>query len=130
MIRTIINDDEKWRSILRGLNKTFYHQTVTYSDIVDYISTNAGIDLTSVFAQYVQHTNIPTLELKVKEGKTFARWIADVSDFKMPVNLRSKGGEYKLFSLDRKWREIPLQANKSSDIEVDTFNFYVGVLAE
>src|SRR5665213_1253635 len=33
MIRTIINDDEKWRSILRGLNKTFYHQTVTYDQI-------------------------------------------------------------------------------------------------
>jgi hypothetical protein len=34
MIRTIINDDEKWRGILRGLNKTFYHQTVTYEQVV------------------------------------------------------------------------------------------------
>ncbi len=33
MIRTMLNDDEKWRGILRGLNKTFYHQTVTYDDI-------------------------------------------------------------------------------------------------
>jgi aminopeptidase N len=40
MIRTIINDDEKWRNILRGLNKTFYHKTVTYDDIVNYINTN------------------------------------------------------------------------------------------
>ncbi|WP_317169601.1 M1 family aminopeptidase [Mucilaginibacter humi] len=38
MVRTIINDDEKWRAILRGLNKTFYHQTVTYDDITKYIS--------------------------------------------------------------------------------------------
>ncbi len=45
MVRTIINDDEKWRSILRGLNKTFYHQTVTYDDIVNYITEQSGIDL-------------------------------------------------------------------------------------
>ena len=45
MVRTIINDDEKWRSILRGLNKTFYHQTVTYDDIVNYINEQSGINL-------------------------------------------------------------------------------------
>ena len=28
-IRQIVDDDEKWRGILRGLNSTFWHQTVT-----------------------------------------------------------------------------------------------------
>ncbi len=27
-LRQILNDDEKWRDILRGLNKDFYHQVV------------------------------------------------------------------------------------------------------
>src|SRR6202012_6128033 len=44
MIRTIIDDDEKWRAILRGLNKTFYHQTVTYNDITNYVSLYSGTD--------------------------------------------------------------------------------------
>src|SRR5690606_37278949 len=26
MLRTILDDDDKWRSILRGLNSTFYHK--------------------------------------------------------------------------------------------------------
>ena len=26
--RQLVNDDEKWREILRGLNQTFWHQTV------------------------------------------------------------------------------------------------------
>src|SRR3984957_13102255 len=48
MIRTIINDDETWRSILRGLNKTFYHKTVTYDDIVNYIAEKSGKKLQPV----------------------------------------------------------------------------------
>ncbi len=36
-IRTLLGDDEKWRSILRGLNKDFYHQTVTTKQIEDYL---------------------------------------------------------------------------------------------
>jgi len=31
MLRQFVNDDEKWRQILRGMNETFYHQTVTTS---------------------------------------------------------------------------------------------------
>ena len=70
MIRAIINDDEKWRSILRGLNKTFYHQTVTYNDIVDYISDKSGKNLKPVFDQYLHYKNIPILEFYVYARQT------------------------------------------------------------
>ena len=43
-LRQIANDDEKWRMILRGLNKKFYHQTVESKQIEDYIS-ETGQDL-------------------------------------------------------------------------------------
>ena len=51
-IRQVINDDEKFRQILRGLNKDFYHQTVTTKQIEDYINLKSGIDFSSVFNQY------------------------------------------------------------------------------
>ena len=44
-IRQIVGDDEKWRGILRGLNKTFWHQTVMGKQIEDYISAQAGVNL-------------------------------------------------------------------------------------
>jgi aminopeptidase N len=44
-LRQIINDDEKWRSILRGLNKTFFHQTVTSQQVENYIAEQAGLEL-------------------------------------------------------------------------------------
>ena len=67
-IRHIINDDEKWRAIMRGLNKDFWHQTVTTQQIETYISKKAGIDLSKIFDQYLRTTNIPLLQYKT-DGK-------------------------------------------------------------
>ena len=36
-IRQVINDDAKFKEILRGLNKEFYHKTVNSSDIENYM---------------------------------------------------------------------------------------------
>ncbi|HUX32648.1 MAG TPA: M1 family metallopeptidase, partial [Gemmatimonadaceae bacterium] len=55
-IRQIVNDDAKWRGILRGLNKTFWHQTVTGAQVEHYISAQAGVDLRTVFQQYLTTT--------------------------------------------------------------------------
>ena len=35
MISQLVNNDEKWRQLLRGLNKEFWHQTVTTEQIED-----------------------------------------------------------------------------------------------
>ncbi|MDQ2720563.1 MAG: M1 family metallopeptidase [Bacteroidota bacterium] len=86
-IRQIINNDEKFRQILRGLNKTFYHQTVTSKQIEDYINKQSGIDFSKVFDQYLRTTKIPELEYKSTNGKLFYRWNNCVSSFKMPVKI-------------------------------------------
>ena len=86
-IRQIIGDDEKWRSILRGLNKTFWHQTVTGTQVEDYISQQAGIDLSKVFAQYLTTTNIPVFEYSVKGKSLTYRWTNVIDGFDMPVRV-------------------------------------------
>jgi len=130
MTRTVINDDEKWRSILRGLNKTFYHQTVTYSDIVDYISDKSGKNLKPVFDQYLHYKDIPILEFIVLRGKLNCRWIADAKDFNMPVKVRVKGGEYQFISPTTRFRPVDIKDATKENIEVDTFNYYIGVLVD
>jgi aminopeptidase N len=130
MIRTIINDDEKWREILRGLNKTFYHQTVTYEQIVNYISQQSGKNLTSVFDQYLNYKNIPTLEFMTLGGKFMCRWIADAQDFNMPVKVKIKGGEYKYITPKTRFAPVNIEGANKDNIEVDTFNYYIGVLID
>lgn len=90
-IRQIINDDAKWRSILRGLNKDFWHQTVTTQQIESYVSQHAGIDLSKVFDQYLRGIQIPVLRWK-KEGKTLSyKYENVVPGFAMPLRVLING---------------------------------------
>jgi len=130
MIRTIINNDEKWRGILRGLNKTFYHKTVTYDDIVDYVSDQSGKNLRPVFEQYLKYRDIPILEFMFNRGKLNCRWIANVKDFNMPVKVRVKGGEYQFITPSTRFKPVEINGATKDNIEVDTFNYYIGVLVD
>jgi aminopeptidase N len=130
MVRTIINDDEKWRSILRGLNKTYYHQTVTYNDITDYISKESGKDLKPVFTQYLLTTTLPILEFSNSRGRLSYRWTSCVPGFNMPVRIRLKGGEYQYITPGTDFKPITITGLTKDNLEVDTFNYYIGVLVD
>lgn len=86
-LRQIVNDDEKWRSILRGMNKEFYHQTVTTQQIEGYLSENIGMDLSAVFNQYLRDIKIPVLEYSTQDNVVNYRWSNVVDGFKMPVKV-------------------------------------------
>lgn len=122
-IRQIINNDEQWRSILRGLNSEFYHQTVTTKQIENYISQRAKIDLTPVFDQYLRDIRIPILSV-VKRANTMSyRWENTITSFDMPVRVYLDGNEVWL-NPSTKWQEMEI-SNRTTSIEVDQ-NFYVG----
>ncbi|MGC1633362.1 MAG: M1 family metallopeptidase, partial [Gelidibacter sp.] len=95
-LRQWINDDGKWRDILRGLNETFYHQTVTTKQIEDFISKTSGLDLRAFFNQYLRYSNIPILEYSIKDKQLKYRWIDTVPDFEMPVQVYFDGKEHWL----------------------------------
>lgn len=121
-IRQILNDDAKWKSILRGLNSTFYHQTVTTKQIEDYISAQVGLDLSKFFDQYLRDIRIPILEYSFYENTLKYRWTNTVSGFDMPVNVSINGTEVKL-KPKNDWTELdsPFKIEK---IEIDK-DFYV-----
>lgn len=87
-LRTWMNNDEKFRQLLRGLNKEFYHQTVTTEQIENYIAKFSGLDLTAFFNQYLRTTKIPVLELKQSGDKIEYRYTNIVDGFAMPLKLK------------------------------------------
>ncbi len=87
MIRQLVNDDEKWRSILRGIQSTFRHQTVTGQQMEDYMIKASGLDLAPIFKQYLTTTKIPTLEYKQTNAGTEYHWTDVVPGFAMPVRV-------------------------------------------
>jgi len=130
MVRTIINDDEKWRGILRGLNKTFYHQTVTYNDIVNYIVDKSGMNLAPVFDQYLHYRTIPILEFATVNGKLNCRWTSCVKGFNMPVKIKIKNGEYQFITPGTRLSPVNIEGINKDNFEVDTFNYYIGILVD
>lgn len=86
-IRQVIADDDKWRAILRGANAAFRHQTITGTDLQNYISREAGIDLSKVFEQYLTTTKVPVLEYSLGNGQWSYRWTNVVPGFEMPVDV-------------------------------------------
>lgn len=127
-MRQLIDNDEKWRRVLRGLNSTFWHQTVTGAQVQAYINRATGIDFTKVFDQYLTTTMIPTLEYKVDSAtKTMSyRWTNVVRGFAMPV--RASVGERKVDWLrpTAAWKVYPSKVTVTDSLQVDP-SFYVVV---
>ena len=102
-IRTIYGNDSLFRMMLRNMNKTFYHQTVTTQQIEQFMSKELNMDLSKVFDQYLRTKNPPTLQLKYKSNKVKFRWVNCVKGFNMPImngkqrlDCSSKWGSYAI----------------------------------
>ncbi|MGV6844864.1 MAG: M1 family metallopeptidase [Lutibacter sp.] len=121
-LRQLVNNDEKWRKILRGLNKTFYHQTVTTKQIEDFLSKETIIDLSTFFNQYLRDVRIPTLKYKITANTLTFKWINIVDDFDMPIKIYLNNSTKWIYPT-KNWKELKLNSNIST-FSIDK-NFYV-----
>ena len=122
MLRQIVNDDEKWRQILRGLNLEFYHQTVTTNQIENYISKQTGLDLISFWDQYLRTTQIPVFEYYFVDGLLSYRWTNIIEDFDMPLIVSINDKDEWIYP-KIEWQEKNI-SSKSLRLIVNR-NFYV-----
>ena len=120
-LRQLLEDDEKWRQILRGLNKEFYHQTVTTQQIENYLSEQTGIDLTAFFNQYLRTNKIPILEYKLEKDTITYRYTEVVEDFDMPVRIFLDENVHWLFPTSE-WKTEKLATAK---MKVFDKNIYI-----
>lgn len=119
-LRTLVDNDDKWRSILRGLNATFYHQTVTTQQIEQYISEKSGMNLQPFFNQYLRDTRIPILEYYHKDGQLTYRWMNVVEGFEMKVPVYING-EKQWLKPTGKWSFTPLPELKSLELDENIY---------
>jgi len=124
-IRTVINDDAKWRDILRGLQHTFRAKVVTGAEVQQYMSAQAGIDLSTIFTQYLTTTVIPTLEWRVEGDGIAVRWADAVPGFRLPVTLTA-GGKSAQVLPSAEWTRVALGVGANGALRVDE-NLYVRV---
>ena len=123
-IRQVVSDDDKWRNILRGLGHTFYHQTVTTQQIENYISTQAGVNLSKVFDEYLRSTRIPVFEYKIVDSTLSYRWTDVPQGFDMPVRVTLSDGAYGVLHPTRQVETATVHLSSPDVFHVDP-NFYV-----
>ncbi|HET8828709.1 MAG TPA: M1 family metallopeptidase, partial [Pelobium sp.] len=122
-IRQIINNDKKWRSILIGLNQKFGKTTCTGEDVIKYFNEQSGFNLTPIFHQYLKFRNIPRLELRQNGEKVECRWLSNLSDFNMPLQLSNKSNTW--IKPTTKWTVIP-NVSGVKEIHIDP-DFYIDI---
>jgi aminopeptidase N len=123
-IRQIVDNDEKWRGILRGLQKTFRHQVVSGTEVENYISKQAGIDLSKVFQEYLNTTMVPTLEYRINGSTLSYRWADVVPGFNMPVKVSLSDSATTFVHPTENWQTAKLDLKSPDSFHVDE-NFYV-----
>nr|WP_235855500.1 M1 family metallopeptidase [Allomuricauda maritima] len=119
-LRQLVEDDELWRQMLRGLNTDFYHQTVTSAQIENYLSDKSGKDLSAFFNQYLRTTMIPKLEYKMEGNEITYRYTNIVKDFDMPIRVFVEDKEHWIFP-NSEWKTEKLEG---SELVIDK-NFYI-----
>ena len=119
-IRQLAKDDEVWRQTLRGLNKEFYHSTVTTGEIEEYISKSIEMDLSKVFDQYLRDYRVPIFEYEITNGVLMYRWNNVIDGFDMPLEVIIDG-ENTLLYPTLEFKQIPI---KSLYINVDD-DYYI-----
>jgi aminopeptidase N len=123
-IRQLVNNDEKWRGVLRGLNRTFWHQTVTSAQIEHYMSAQTGLDLSKVFQQYLTTTMVPELQYKLNGSSLAYRWAHVVPGFAMPVRVTVGDSAYALIRPTTSWQTMRVHLASAAAFGVDP-DFYV-----
>lgn len=121
-LRQWVNDDEKWRKILRDMNVEFYHQTVTTQQIEQFIIDQSGLPLEAFFDQYLRDIRIPTLEWKWENENLLYRWTSTVDGFYMPVKIYQGEKVFWIHPLQVWQQTSRLNAGETFEIDV---NFYI-----
>jgi aminopeptidase N len=124
-IRQVVNDDALWKSILRGLQETYYHKTVSSAEVESYISRRAGRDFGKVFDQYLRRTAVPALEWSLSGGTLSYRWKTDVEGFDLPVRVTVAPGRYDwIYPVTGAVKTQTIALSSPADFQIDP-NFYV-----
>lgn len=130
IIRKTINDDTKFRNILRGLNTAFYHHTVSTNQIEDFISKESGLDFSKVFDQYLRTIQIPVLEyyFSGNKRKIFFRWTNCISGFRLPIVVFTENTKFSI-TPSTIWSSatVPKNLITSSLADLIEKNYYIEV---
>ncbi len=128
-LRSVINNDSLWFSILRGIQKKYYHKTVDGIDIINYVNKKTGKDFNYFFEQYFRRITVPEIFVivtkKGDETNIRYRWKTDVADFRMPVKVTTSKNKYEFIYPTIEWNFLTVKGLDPADFKAAENLFYI-----
>jgi aminopeptidase N len=126
MIRMIMNDDEKFKSMLQSMNSEFYHQTIDGKQMEGFINDVSMKDFSKLFDQYLRTNQVPNLELLKSENNVIQyRWTNCIDGFNMPLTILLENEEIWLYPTTE-WQEFETELDLKNDVLINK-NYYITV---
>jgi aminopeptidase N len=127
-LRSVVDDDSRWWKLLKDLFQHFKYQNIMTEDLVQFVNTQLGQNLTPIFDQYLRRTELPTLELSFDdvEGTMAYRWKADERAFAMPIRI-GRPDAWQVIQPTTDWKLMKTPLTKD-DVAVATDLYYVNVV--
>ena len=125
-IRSIVNDDDKWYRILYKYATNFRHKIIDTQAVINYFNKELELNLTPILDQYLKYKNIPKLELTIKKRKLSYKWITDVANFEMPIDIKVKGNLVRIRP-KKDFQELDIKIKNLKDIEILNDKYFIDV---
>jgi len=128
-LRSLIEDDELWFEMIKGIANDFKHETVDGQEIINYINKKSGKDFTDFFNQYLKNKEIPAFQYKLhQEGRNITllyRWEA-IPEFDMPILINTGSEDFWIYP-NAEWKEQDLGGFDKHDFKVRDDLFFIDI---
>jgi len=128
-LRSLIEDDELWFEMIKGIANDFKHETVDGQEIINYINKKSGKDFTDFFNQYLKNKEIPAFQYKLhQEGRNITllyRWKA-IPEFDMPILINTGSEDFWIYP-NAEWKEQDLGGFDKHDFKVRDDLFFIDI---
>lgn len=128
-LRSLIEDDELWFEMIKGIANDFKHETVDGQEIINYINKKSGKDFTDFFNQYLKNKEIPVFQYKLhQEGRNITllyRWEA-IPEFDMPILINTGSEDFWIYP-NAEWKEQDLGGFDKHDFKVRDDLFFIDI---
>ena len=123
-LRHIVNNDDKWWKMILKYSETYRHKIIDTDTVIAFFNKESGMNLTSVFNQYLKYADIPTLELKRSKKGLEYRWKTNESNFAMPIDVIIHEKKLRLDGTNE-WKLVPENINSDDEVTIMVDKFYI-----
>jgi aminopeptidase N len=124
-LRHVLNDDGLFFGMLRSFYQDHQRSIVNTQQVIDYFSRYAKKDLSPFFAQYLEHPDLPVLELRQTGQQVEYRWRTNVAAFNYPVDVLI-GSETVRLDATQQW-QVMGKGFSPRDVSVESDKYLVEI---